>query len=142
MNDDVTLRDAAREAIRTGRLPSRRPDCTWGGPGAGEPCTICGMVVDRNQPELELEFVRDGDSGSDTYRVHVRCFAVWELELRDDTGGAPSAPAARGSSAAVASNDSHGAKGDGAIDGFLSSAVDLSNSGRRECGRPHKPQAT
>jgi len=45
MPDETGLRAKAREAIRTGRLPSRRPDRTWGGPGVGVVCTVCGEAV-------------------------------------------------------------------------------------------------
>ena len=35
MPDEVLLRVRARAAIQDGKLPSRRPDRTWGGPGVG-----------------------------------------------------------------------------------------------------------
>ena len=37
MPDEQILREKAREAVRSGKLPARRPDRTWGGPGLGLP---------------------------------------------------------------------------------------------------------
>ena len=39
------------------------------------------MPVTKNEMEFEIQFARDGDDpGLDKYHVHIRCFAVWELE--------------------------------------------------------------
>jgi len=38
MPDEPRLREQAREAVRSGKLPSRSPDPTWGGPGVGARC--------------------------------------------------------------------------------------------------------
>ena len=81
MPDEALLRAKAREAVRTGKLPSRRPDRTWGGPGVGAACAVCGEAVTKDQLEFEVEFAHDGDSpGLDKFHVHVRCFAAWEFE--------------------------------------------------------------
>jgi hypothetical protein len=81
MPDETLLREKAREAIRAGKLPTRRPDRTWGGPGIGERCTICGKRITRAQLEFEILFARDGSSrGLDRHHVHIRCFAAWEFE--------------------------------------------------------------
>jgi hypothetical protein len=83
MSDEWTLREKAREVIRAGKLPNRRPDRTWGGPGVGADCTICGAPVKRDEAEFEIEFAGNGQgSGLRTYHVHVRCFAAWEFERR------------------------------------------------------------
>lgn len=77
------LRARARQAIETGKLPRRRPDRTWGGPGAGAYCTICGAPVKGDEVELEIEFaLQDDGSGIDKHHVHFHCFAAWETELR------------------------------------------------------------
>jgi hypothetical protein len=87
MPDEAVLRAKAREAIRTGKLPSRRPDRTWGGPGVGAPCSVCGAPIRQDQLELEAQFAHDGSNpGLDKFHIHVRCFAVWELERRTDGG--------------------------------------------------------
>jgi hypothetical protein len=80
MPDETALRAKAREAIPTGKLPSRRPDRTWGGRGVGALCTVCGEAVTEDHLELEVQFARDGDNpGLDKFHIHVRCFAAWEF---------------------------------------------------------------
>jgi hypothetical protein len=89
MPDEIILRAKAREAVRAGKLPSRRPDRTWGGPGVGPRCTICGEPVTKDQLEFQVEWAHDGaEPGLDRFHIHVRCFAAWEFERTD--GGAPS----------------------------------------------------
>jgi hypothetical protein len=63
MPDEPILRQKAREAVQQGKLPARRPDPTWGGPGFGAHCTICGLPVVRDEVESEIEFARDGEPG-------------------------------------------------------------------------------
>jgi hypothetical protein len=83
MPDETILRGKAQAAIRDGKIPSRRPDRTWGGPGVGAPCTICELPVEQSQMEFEIQFARDGDNpGLDKFHVHIRCFAAWEFERR------------------------------------------------------------
>jgi hypothetical protein len=81
MPDEAILREKARAVIQSGKLPSRRPDCTWGGPGVGALCRVCDLPVRRDELEFEIQFEHEGDNpGPDKFHVHVRCFAVWELE--------------------------------------------------------------
>ncbi len=81
MPDEARLREQARAAVQTGKLPARLPDRTWGGPGVGAPCSVCDQPVAKDQMEFEIQFVRDGDNpGLDRFHVHVRCFAAWEFE--------------------------------------------------------------
>jgi hypothetical protein len=61
----TVLREKARVVIRTGTLPDRAPDRTWGGPGVGAPCSICDLPVEADQMEFEIQFAHDG--GLDTY---------------------------------------------------------------------------
>ena len=61
MPDEKILREKARVVVRDGKLPSRRPDRTWGGPGVGAPCAVCVLPVERNEIEFEIQFARDGD---------------------------------------------------------------------------------
>jgi len=89
MPDESILREKARAVIESGKLPSRRPDRTWGGPGVGAPCSVCGLPVTKDELEFEIQFARDGDNpGLDKFHVHIRCFAVWELE-RPKSNGSP-----------------------------------------------------
>jgi hypothetical protein len=85
MPDEQLLRAKARAAVEGGKLPSRAPDRTWGGPGVGAPCAVCGLPVINQEMEFEIQFSRDGDNpGLDTFHVHIRCFAAWEFERRQD----------------------------------------------------------
>jgi hypothetical protein len=88
MPDESALREKAREVIRSGKLPARPPDRTWGGPGVGIACMICGLPVGKEQMAIEIQFSYNGPSpGLDKFDVHVRCFAAWEFE-RVKLGGA------------------------------------------------------
>jgi hypothetical protein len=81
MPDEPRLREQAKAAIQNGKLPSRRPDRTWGGPGVGAECSICERPVSKQEMEFEIQFARDGDNpGLDKFHVHIRCFAAWEFE--------------------------------------------------------------
>lgn len=92
MSDESALRQKAREAIHGGQIPGIPPERTWGGPGGGSRCAICGLVVKRDEMEFELEFAgADVDSAPMSYHVHIRCFAAWEFERHhvDPAGTAP-----------------------------------------------------
>jgi hypothetical protein len=81
MPNEAALRRLARLVLENGKLPRRDPDRTWGGPGVGAPCTVCAQPVMPEQMEYEVEFAHDGGTpGLDKYHLHLRCFAVWELE--------------------------------------------------------------
>jgi hypothetical protein len=80
MPDERILREQAREAMKTGRLPARPADRTSGGPGVGALCSVCNLPVRKSVREMHIEFARTGEPGVDTYHVHLRCFAAWELE--------------------------------------------------------------
>jgi hypothetical protein len=81
MPDEKVLRAKAREAVRSGKLPSRRPDRTGGGPEVGATCTVCGEAITKDQLEFKVQFADDGSNpGLDKFHIHVRCFAAWVLE--------------------------------------------------------------
>ena len=81
MPDEAILRAKARAVVQAGKLPARRPDRTWGGPGIGAPCSVCEQPVRGDELEFEIQFAHDGDNpGLDKFHVHIRCFAMWELE--------------------------------------------------------------
>lgn len=82
MHDNNSLREKACEAMRAGRMPNRRPARTWGGPGGGARCAICGAPVKQDEVEFEIEFANDAAS-RDERHVHVACFAAWEIELQE-----------------------------------------------------------
>jgi hypothetical protein len=86
--DEEPLREKARQILRDGKLPNRRPDRTWGGPGVGARCSVCDLPVTPDQLEFEIQFARDGDNpGLDKYHVHIQCFAAFEFERRRDGHG-------------------------------------------------------
>jgi hypothetical protein len=82
MPDERALRDAAREAIRTGVLPARSAIRTLGGRGSGERCALCGETIRLDQMEIELEFARRSGATTeiDNYRLHPQCCVAWERE--------------------------------------------------------------
>ena len=81
MPDETRLREQARAAIKNGKMPARAPDRTWGGPGVGAECSVCGRPVTKDELEFEIEFAHDGGTpGLDKFHVHLRCFAAWEFE--------------------------------------------------------------
>lgn len=83
MPDESILRAKARAVVQNGKLPSRQPDRTWGGPGVGTRCVVCELLVTKRELEFEIEFEHDGDNpGLDKYHVHIRCFTAWEFERR------------------------------------------------------------
>lgn len=80
----IHLRQQAREAIRTGKLPARVQDRTLGGPGTGATCAVCGGPITPNMTELELEFEHHSAMpGADSYRLHHLCFAAWDSERHE-----------------------------------------------------------
>ena len=84
MPDEPILREKARAVVQAGKLPSRAPDRTWGGPGVGAPCSVCDSPVNKNELEFEIEFAHNGDNpGLDKFHVHLRCFAAWEFERKN-----------------------------------------------------------
>lgn len=62
MPDETILRAKARAAVQARKLPARRPDRTWGGPGVGAPYAVCEQPVQRDELEFEIEFEHNGAS--------------------------------------------------------------------------------
>ena len=94
MSDERALREKAREAVRTGSLPTRPPDQIWGGSGNGFECAICRQPVSPDDLELEIEFAAVSRGRDAVHHVHPRCFALWEEEWRNQvTHGAAKAGA-------------------------------------------------
>ena len=91
MPDEPLLREKAREAIRAGTLPSRRPDATLGGPGSGGACALCGELLRRNEMEQVAEFdCREATPGlRNSYYFHPLYYLVWEF-ARSEGETAPS----------------------------------------------------
>jgi hypothetical protein len=77
MPDEKILRDKARAAVRDGKLPSRRPDRTWGGPGVGATCSVCDLPVERD----EMECLRNVARAAPESTVAVACGHVGPAAL-------------------------------------------------------------
>jgi hypothetical protein len=86
MPDELIIREKAREAIHSRRMSTCLPDRTWGGPGIGESCSVCGERINRDQLELEIQFAHGANPGLDRYHVHVRCFPAWDMERTKGDG--------------------------------------------------------
>jgi ribosomal protein S27E len=81
MPDEPILREKARHALRSGKMPSRKPDRTYGGPGSRVTCALCSELITSDQSEIEIEFRRHNVPPQfDRYFLHVRCMAAWEFE--------------------------------------------------------------
>jgi hypothetical protein len=78
---DGELRRKARAAICAGMLPRHQQVSTWGGPGSGVSCAVCGDTVPRDGLGFELEF-RNADGRLEVRHAHIACFAAWDLECR------------------------------------------------------------
>ena len=84
MRDEKHLREKAKAAIRSSRLPRERPHRIWGGQGGRDACAVCELRVTPEQLEFEIEFDSTGNNpGLDKYHLHIRCFAAWEFERRN-----------------------------------------------------------
>jgi hypothetical protein len=79
---ELELRKAALERIERGLLPRKIPKTIWAGGGSGRPCSLCDQAIRRTEMEYELP-EPDGAAGERTVRLHLRCHAVWQLELAD-----------------------------------------------------------
>ncbi len=83
---EVSLRHRARESIRTGRLPRRRPQHVWGGSAfGGRRCAVCGDPIQHEEIALEVEFPAETEAASTEAHLHTRCFLAFELELLRET---------------------------------------------------------
>ena len=78
---DEVLRRKARAAILAGLLPRQQQVSTWGGPGSGASCAVCGDTVPRDGLGFELEF-RSADGRLELRHAHIACFAAWDFECR------------------------------------------------------------
>jgi hypothetical protein len=84
MPDEPILRQKAREAILSGRLPTTNPSRTFYGHSAGATCAVCGDPVRRGELDYELEFRAstppDARPEVGLCYLHQRCFVAWEFE--------------------------------------------------------------
>lgn len=72
------LRRLARERIDQRELPGEEPAQVWGGQGSGRLCALCGIPI--RSDELEYEFEQRLAGRVQTFRFHVTCETLWQLE--------------------------------------------------------------
>jgi hypothetical protein len=75
---ETELRRVARDRISKGKLPRTVPRRMWGGQGAGRICALCDEGIKPAEMELELEQRIDGNLQS--FRFHVVCHSLWQIE--------------------------------------------------------------
>jgi hypothetical protein len=81
MSNEGVLRARAREFIESGKLPQRLPSRTWGGPGSGAQCTLCGITIHSHEIDMEYDHP-DGIDGETVQHFHTRCLVLVEDEVR------------------------------------------------------------
>jgi hypothetical protein len=62
VNDENILREKAREAIASGKLPMRKAHRALGGLGTGRTCALCGGLLTPTQMEIEIELNPQGSA--------------------------------------------------------------------------------
>ena len=72
------IRALVRDMLDRGTLPHEKCVITWFGPGTGQRCVVCGVVIVPADIECECEHPRGG-----LLRFHQECFAAWD-EARQD----------------------------------------------------------
>lgn len=77
---ELELKKTALERIRQKLLPDAVPKSIWAGQGTGKPCSLCDRPVAQTEMEYELNVLED-DASRATIRFHLRCHALWQLEV-------------------------------------------------------------
>jgi hypothetical protein len=83
MTSEKALRRLVREKFDSGQLPRDECSKVLGGPANGETCDGCGRVIAKT--ELLLECI--GDRYLRSHLFHVKCFYIWDSEVRASGGG-------------------------------------------------------
>jgi hypothetical protein len=73
------LRPVARARIATKVLPRERPRQILAGWGCGKPCDLCDRSITSTEVEYEIHEMRADRAV--TYRFHIACQGIWQLEL-------------------------------------------------------------
>ncbi len=82
---ELELRRVALERIERGLLPTQIPKTVWAGHGTEQACSLCDEAIRRTDMEYEL-VESDGSAGRRIVRFHLRCHAIWQLELAGRSG--------------------------------------------------------
>jgi len=77
--DQESLQRLIRHKIQDGRLPHDGLKRIWSSPSDVETCDACGVVLERHELLMEGFTL---DLGRKPFKLHVRCFHVWDHERR------------------------------------------------------------
>ena len=77
---ELELKKTALERIRRRLLPAEAAKTIWAGPGTGKVCSLCDRAVDSTETVYALDAHKD-DRTERTIRFHLRCHALWQLEV-------------------------------------------------------------
>ena len=77
MPTPTDLTGFVEEALRESRLPARKADQLFGGPGDGATCCICQRPIPQTALEYEVEFAGD----SRRFHAHVDCYTAFERRV-------------------------------------------------------------
>lgn len=72
MYNQAVLDALATELLASGKLPYEHPMEITGGDGSGEPCALCGELIDRSDIEIEAVYPRR------SLHFHVACNNAWK----------------------------------------------------------------
>jgi hypothetical protein len=86
MPREIYLQRAARESLASGRLPRMNSQCIWGGYGRGDICSLCGEPIRSTEVEFEVPEPEHGAGSS--FKFHITCHAVWQLECAGEEASA------------------------------------------------------
>lgn len=91
MVSDSDLKDLAREAIESDRVPRVRPERLWGSSGDGSDCPICCQPIAPQDVGFELDFPRSSslELRRASCLVHARCFKAWDAVRQESARVAP-----------------------------------------------------
>ena len=74
--DQQALRVLIRQKLAAGHLPRERGPRVWSGPGQGETCDVCALVVDHTELVMDVP----ADAVTRELHFHVACFHAWQVE--------------------------------------------------------------
>ena len=77
--DQEALRRLIRRKLRDALLPQEGVNRLWSSPSDGETCDACDTGLAQDQLLMEGITL---DLGSRPFKLHVRCFQIWDHERR------------------------------------------------------------
>jgi hypothetical protein len=77
--DQEALHLFIRRKLQNRRLPHDGIRTVWSSPSDGETCDACDTVLTKDQLLMEVFPL---DLGRRPFKMHVRCFQIWDQERR------------------------------------------------------------